>query len=193
MIILSSIVVSDSLRSLHRNDVTTRASSWLVNAASSARIAPQDVYSRLCIDLTCKSHALNASFTSGVNAPLEFCVRIVLLKWNGQILMKYFSEQFWICSVFTSSFSEAADVNITASLARASVWVANKTASEIFFYTKYESKQTYDYDDIFSVRVLCSSWYFYNNKGCLWQILSGVALLNIQRFLIESKSNIDHD
>ncbi len=33
MIILSSIVVSDSLRSLRRNHVTTRASSWLVNAA----------------------------------------------------------------------------------------------------------------------------------------------------------------
>ncbi len=33
MIILSSIVVSDSLRSLHPNHVTTRASSWLVTAA----------------------------------------------------------------------------------------------------------------------------------------------------------------
>ncbi len=109
MIILSSIVVSDSLRSLRRNHVTTRASSWLVNAAQSlasfakvqifqlvrfvritrqtpemlnsrrviraasfVRITPQDVYSRLCIDLTCKSLALNASFVSGVNAPLEY-------------------------------------------------------------------------------------------------------------------------
>ncbi len=63
-----------------RNDVTARASSWLVNAArisgkvqifqlakkrkirairaaSFARIAPQDCLSRLCIDLTCKSFA----------------------------------------------------------------------------------------------------------------------------------------
>ncbi len=85
-----------------RNDVTARASSWLVyaarisakaqifqlfarmasqklnsrrviravRAASFARIAPQDCLSRLCIDLTCKSFARNASFMSGVNAPL---------------------------------------------------------------------------------------------------------------------------
>ncbi len=31
-----------------------------------------DCLSRLCIDLTCKSFARNASFASGVNAPLEF-------------------------------------------------------------------------------------------------------------------------
>ncbi len=41
-----------------------------IRTASFARTAPQDVYSRLCIDLTCKSLALNASFVSGVNAPL---------------------------------------------------------------------------------------------------------------------------
>ncbi len=73
-----------------RNDVTARASSWLVNAprisakvqifqlalfkrliraASFARIAPQDCLSHLCIDLTCKSFARFASFASGVNAP----------------------------------------------------------------------------------------------------------------------------
>ncbi len=40
-----------------------------IRAASFARTAPQDVCSRLCIDLTCKSLALNASFASGVNAP----------------------------------------------------------------------------------------------------------------------------
>ncbi len=65
-----------------RNDVTARASSWLVKAArisakvqifqlariaaSFAQIAPQDCLSRLCIDLTCKSFA---RFASGVNAP----------------------------------------------------------------------------------------------------------------------------
>ncbi len=78
-----------------RNDVTARASSWLVYAArisakvqifqlariawkkrsirtaSFARIAPQDCLSRLCIDLTCKSFTRFASFASGVNAPLE--------------------------------------------------------------------------------------------------------------------------
>ncbi len=81
-----------------RNDVTARASSWLVNAArisakvqifqlvritrknrsirviratSFARIALQDCLSRLCIDSTCKSFARFASFASGVNAPLQ--------------------------------------------------------------------------------------------------------------------------
>ncbi len=123
MIILSSIVVSDSLRSLRHNHVTTRASSWLVNAArifakvqifqlalfvrithqtpemlnsrrvihvnrviraaSFVRITPQDVYSRLCIDLTCKSLALNASFASGVNAPLEY--HLIYLKKKKHI------------------------------------------------------------------------------------------------------------
>ncbi len=81
------------------NDVTARPSSWLVNAtrifakvqifqlarmarqtliprrviraASFTRIAPQDCLSRLCIDLTCKSFARTASFTSGVKAPLR--------------------------------------------------------------------------------------------------------------------------
>ncbi len=36
-------------------------------ATSFVRIAPQDCLSRLCIDLTYKSFACNASFTSGVN------------------------------------------------------------------------------------------------------------------------------
>ncbi len=40
-------------------------------AASFTWIAPQDFISRLCIDLTCKSFARNASFASGVNASLE--------------------------------------------------------------------------------------------------------------------------
>ncbi len=40
-----------------------------IRAASFTRIAPQDCLSRLCIDLTCKSFACNASFASGVNAP----------------------------------------------------------------------------------------------------------------------------
>ncbi len=49
---------------------------WLIlkhsiRAASFARIVPQDSLSRLCIDLTCKSFARNASFASGVNAPLQ--------------------------------------------------------------------------------------------------------------------------
>ncbi len=42
--------------------------------ASFMRIAPQECLSRLCIDLTCKSFARNASFASGVNAP---CARSV--------------------------------------------------------------------------------------------------------------------
>ncbi len=86
-----------------RNDVTARASSWLVNAArisakvqifqlawfarkkrsirairaaSFARIAPQYCLSRLCIDLTCKSFVRFASFASGVNTPL-----LLFLTW----------------------------------------------------------------------------------------------------------------
>ncbi len=85
-----------------RNDVTARASSWLVNAArisakvqifqlariaqkkrsiraaSFARIAPQDCLSRLCIDLTCKSFTRFESFASGVNAPLD-CLSSAML------------------------------------------------------------------------------------------------------------------
>ncbi len=80
-----------------RNDVTARASSWLVNAArisvkvpiyqlarkkhsirairaaSFAWIAPQYCLSRICIDLTCKSFS---SFASGVNTPL-----LLFLTW----------------------------------------------------------------------------------------------------------------
>ncbi len=53
-----------------RNHVTVRASSWLVNAvqkSAKVQIFPQDCLSHLCIGLTCKSFARNASFTSGVN------------------------------------------------------------------------------------------------------------------------------
>ncbi len=35
----------------------------------------------------------------------------------------------------------------------------------------HESKQPYDYDNIFSVYLLCSTWYFYNNKGYIFQNL----------------------
>ncbi len=93
------------------NDVTARASSWLVSAArifakvqifqlarmarqtlnsrhaihaaSFARIAPQDCLSRLCIDLTCKSFAGFALFASGVNAPLVFCARLCSQRLNS--------------------------------------------------------------------------------------------------------------
>ncbi len=69
------------------NDVTARASSWLVSAARIStkvqifqnaqftRIAPQDCLSHLCIDLTCKSFA---RFASGVNAPLGVRWRLFL-------------------------------------------------------------------------------------------------------------------
>ncbi len=43
----------------------------VIRAASFVRLTPQDCQSRLCIDLTCKSFARNASFASGVNAPLQ--------------------------------------------------------------------------------------------------------------------------
>ncbi len=35
--------------------------------------------------------------------------------------------------------------------------------------------------NIFCICFAWSSWYFYYNKGCLWQMISSVALLNIQR------------
>ncbi len=42
---------------------------------------------------------------------------IVLLKWNGQMLMKWLSEQFWdVVHVFMYSFSETADAENTASV-----------------------------------------------------------------------------
>ncbi len=81
---LSSMFASDiCLRSPRRNHVSTRARSLLVNAAQifcqSSHFSTRalrtnhaaECLSRLCIDLTCKSLALNASFASGVNAPLE--------------------------------------------------------------------------------------------------------------------------
>ncbi|MFV1062020.1 hypothetical protein, partial [Klebsiella pneumoniae] len=43
----------------------------IIRAAPFTRIAPQDVYSRVCIDLTCKSLTLDASSVSGVNAASE--------------------------------------------------------------------------------------------------------------------------
>ncbi|KAI2650525.1 T-lymphocyte surface antigen Ly-9 [Labeo rohita] len=48
----------------------SRESRVCASNAQNAPFAPPDVYSCLCIDLTCKSLALNASFASGVNAPL---------------------------------------------------------------------------------------------------------------------------
>ncbi len=101
---LSSIVVSDFLPPLVMTSLLEQAPDWLtrceyppkfrffnsrewcakcsIRAASFARIAPHDCLSRLCIDLTCKSFARNASFASGVNAPLETAP---VLKWGFQI------------------------------------------------------------------------------------------------------------
>ncbi len=97
-----------------RNDVTARASSWLVNAAwisakvqifqlariaqkkrsiraaSFARIAPQDCLSRLCIDLTCKSFA---SFASGVNAPIDFTGSKRRMKAFQQVLVNLHAQE----------------------------------------------------------------------------------------------------
>ncbi len=52
---------------------------------------------------------------------------IVLLKWNGQMLIKWLSEQFWdVVHVFMSSFSETADAENTASSTRFSMYVCSK-------------------------------------------------------------------
>ncbi len=55
---------------LARQTLNSRRVIHAIRAASFTRIASQDFLSRLCIDLTCKSFARNASFVSGVNAPL---------------------------------------------------------------------------------------------------------------------------
>ncbi len=91
----SSIVVSDFLPPLVMTSLLEQAPDWfgeypptfrffnsrkwrvkrsircVIRAIYAASFAPQDCLSRLCIDLTCKSFARNASFASGVNAPLE--------------------------------------------------------------------------------------------------------------------------
>ncbi len=49
-------------------------------------------------------------------APGVYDMRIVLLKWNGQMLMKWLLEQFFRCCLclFMSSFSETKDKHHTA-------------------------------------------------------------------------------
>ncbi len=103
MINLSSIVVWDFLPPLVITSLLEQAPDWLTRreyppkfrffilresrvkysicAASFARIAPQDCLSRLCIDLTCKSFARNASFTSVVNAPSGCLTRDVMMMY----------------------------------------------------------------------------------------------------------------
>ncbi len=69
---------------------------------------------------------------------------IVLLKWNGQMLMKWLSWSDSVSSsgdvvhVFMSSFSETADAEVTASFTRASVCVCavNETARLCHSLTK---------------------------------------------------------
>ncbi len=97
-----------------RNDVTARASSWLVNgarisakvqifqlvlsarmarqtlnsrrAASFVRIAPQDCLSRLCIDLTCKG-----AFTPDATCVNELCYSRVVGRLNILSLLVSFT------------------------------------------------------------------------------------------------------
>ncbi len=83
-------------------------------------------------------------------------------------------------------------------------------APSIFFHVRecYESERVHSFSTheiwkqkdkwlwqyIFCMCFVCSSWYFYSNKGCLWHI-SSVALLNINcmcLLVIESKSTRDH-
>ncbi len=53
---------------------------------------------------------------------------IVLLKWNGQMLMKWlsWSDSGDVVHVFMSSFSETADAENTASSTRFSMYVCSK-------------------------------------------------------------------
>ncbi len=52
---------------------------------------------------------------------------IVLLKWNGQMLIKWISGSSGdVVHVFMSSFSETADAENTASSTRSSMYVCSK-------------------------------------------------------------------
>ncbi len=64
--------------------------------ASFARIAPQDCLSRLCIDITCKSFARNASFASGVNAPRKAITPNQAVKQHCSQYFRFDCKMHWL-------------------------------------------------------------------------------------------------
>ncbi len=76
---------------------------------------------------------------------------IVLLKWNGQMLMKWLSEQLCIY-VFMSSFSETADAENTARITRARVCMCavNETARLCHSLTEMQNMQDSYLNSVFA-------------------------------------------
>ncbi len=72
-----------------------------------------------------------------------FKLTMVLLKWNGKMLVKWLSEQFWRCCLCIYVLIETADAENTASVTRASVYVVNKTARlcHSFIHTETQNMQ----------------------------------------------------
>ncbi len=72
-----------------------------------------------------------------------FKLTMVLLKWNGKMLVKWLSEQFWRCCLCIYVLIETADAEITASVTRTSVHVVNKTAHlcHSFIHTETQNMQ----------------------------------------------------
>ncbi len=76
---------------------------------------------------------------------------IVLLKWNGQMLIKWLSSGD-VVHVFMSSFSETADAENTASITRASVCMCavNETARLCHSLTEMQNMQDSYLNSVFA-------------------------------------------
>ncbi len=71
------------------------------------------------------------------SAPLTCSgMTLVLLKWNGETLMKWLSDQFWRCCSCVYDLIETADAEITASVTRASVCVVKENVHS--FIQRYD-------------------------------------------------------
>ncbi len=78
---------------------------------------------------------------------------IVLLKWNGQMLIKWLSSSGDVVHVFMSSFSETADAENTASSTRFSMYVCsrlNETARLCHSLTKMQNMQDSYLNSVFA-------------------------------------------
>ncbi len=76
---------------------------------------------------------------------------IVLLKWNGQMLIKWLSSGD-VVHVFMSSFSETADAENTVSITRASVCMCavNETARLCHSLTEMQNMQDSYLNSVFA-------------------------------------------
>ncbi len=107
-----------------------------------------------------------------------FKLTMVLLKWNGKMLVKWLSEQFWRCCIYV--LIETADAEITASFTRVSVYVVNKTARlcHSFIHTETQNMQESYLNRLLRLniyRYYMAIWFKCNdllliNSSKLWQI-----------------------